>query len=83
MPIQGSAAELIKIAMIDIQKNIENDKLKSKMILQIHDELLFEYPLDEEEHLISMVKKSMENAMSLKVPIIVDYGFGKDWFEAH
>ena len=53
------------------------------MILQIHDELLFEYPLDEEEHLISMVKKSMENAMSLNVPIIVDYGFGKDWFEAH
>ena len=83
MPIQGSAAELIKIAMIDIQKNIENDKLKSKMILQIHDELLFEYPLDEEEHLILMVKKSMENAMNLKVPIIVDYGFGKDWFEAH
>ena len=83
MPIQGSAAELIKIAMIDIQKNIENDKLNSKMILQIHDELLFEYPLDEEQHLISMVKKSMENAMSLKVPIIVDYGFGKDWFEAH
>ncbi|RZP24014.1 DNA polymerase I [bacterium] len=83
MPIQGSAAELIKIAMIDIQKNIENDKLNSKMILQIHDELLFEYPFDEEEHLISMVKKSMENAMSLKVPIIVDYGFGKDWFEAH
>ena len=83
MPIQGSAAELIKIAMIDIQKNIENDKLNSKMILQIHDELLFEYPLDEEEYLISMVKKSMENAMSLKVPIIVDYGFGKDWFEAH
>ena len=83
MPIQGSAAELIKIAMIDIQKNIENDKLNSKMILQIHDELLFEYPLDEKEHLISMVKKSMENAMSLKVPIIVDYGFGKDWFEAH
>ena len=83
MPIQGSAAELIKIAMIDIQKNIENDKLNSKMILQIHDELLFEYPFDEKEHLISMVKKSMENAMSLKVPIIVDYGFGKDWFEAH
>ena len=83
MPIQGSAAELIKIAMIEIQKNIENDKLNSKMILQIHDELLFEYPLEEEEHLISMVKKSMENAMSLKVPIIVDYGFGKDWFEAH
>ena len=83
MPIQGSAAELIKIAMIDIQKNIENDKLNSKMILQIHDELLFEYPPDEKEHLISMVKISMENAMNLNVPIIVDYGFGKDWFEAH
>ena len=83
MPIQGSAAELIKIAMIDIQKNIENESLNSKMILQIHDELLFEYPFDEKEHLVTMVKNSMENAMNLSVPIIVDYGYGKDWYEAH
>ena len=83
MPIQGSAAELIKIAMIDVQKNIELEHMNSKLILQIHDELLFEYPKEEKDILISLVKKSMENAMKLKVPIIVDYGSGKNWFEAH
>ncbi|MBT3664788.1 DNA polymerase I [bacterium] len=83
MPIQGSAAELIKIAMIDVQKNIELEHMSSKLILQIHDELLFEFPVEEKDVLIPLVKKSMENAMKLKVPIIVDYGSGKDWFEAH
>ncbi|MDG1223894.1 MAG: DNA polymerase, partial [Candidatus Marinimicrobia bacterium] len=83
MPIQGSAAELINIAMIDVQKNIELEHLSSKLILQIHDELLFEFPVEEKDILIPLVKKSMENAMKLKVPIIVDYGSGKDWFEAH
>ena len=83
MPIQGSAAELIKIAMIDVQKNIESEHLSSKLILQIHDELLFEFPAEEKNVLIPLVKESMENAMKLKVPIIVDYGSGKDWFEAH
>ena len=83
MPIQGSAAELIKIAMIEVQKEMKKNGLKSKMILQIHDELLFEYPVEEKDILVSMVKNSMENAMKLKVPIIVDYGFGKNWYEAH
>jgi len=83
MPIQGSAAELIKIAMIDVQKNIELEHMDSKLILQIHDELLFEFPIDEKDVLIPLVKESMENAMKLKVPVIVDYGSGKDWFEAH
>ena len=83
MPIQGSAAELIKIAMIDIQKEIKKEKLKSKMILQIHDELLFEFPKEEEDKLIPLVVNSMEAAMRLKVPIIVDYGCGKNWYEAH
>ena len=83
MPIQGSAAELIKIAMIDVQKNIELEHMNSKLILQIHDELLFEFPVDEKDVLIPLVKESMENAMKLKVPVIVDYGSGKDWFEAH
>ena len=83
MPIQGSAAELIKIAMIDVQKNIELEHMDSKLILQIHDELLFEFPVDEKDVLIPLVKESMENAMKLKVPVIVDYGSGKDWFEAH
>ena len=83
MPIQGSAAELIKIAMIEVQKEMKKNGLKSKMILQIHDELLFEYPVKEKDFLVSMVQDSMENAMKLKVPIIVDYGFGKNWYEAH
>ena len=83
MPIQGSAAELIKIAMIDVQKNLELEHMSSKLILQIHDELLFEFPVEEKDILIPLVKESMENAMKLKVPIIVDYGSGKDWFEAH
>ena len=76
-------AEKIKIAMIDVQKNIELENMNSKLILQIHDELLFEFPVDEKDVLIPLVKESMENAMKLKVPVIVDYGSGKDWFEAH
>ena len=83
MPIQGSAAELIKIAMIDIHKKLLKEELKSKMILQIHDELLFEFPEDEEDILISIVVNSMEQAMRLRVPIIVDYGVGNNWYEAH
>ena len=67
----------------NVQKNIELEHLSSKLILQIHDELLFEFPVEEKDVLIPLVKKSMENAMKLKVPIIVDYGSGKDWFEAH
>ena len=83
MPIQGSAAELIKIAMIDIHKKIVKEKIKAKMILQIHDELLFEFPKDEEDMLVPMVVNSMESAMDLSVPLVVDYGIGNNWFEAH
>ena len=83
MPIQGSAAELIKIAIIDIQKKIVKEGLRSKMILQIHDELLFEFPRDEEDKLIPIVVNSMETAMQLNVPIVVDYGIGNNWYEAH
>ena len=83
MPIQGSAAELIKIAMIDIYSKLSKEKLQAKMILQIHDELLFEFPEDEEEMLIHIVVNSMENAMDLSVPLVVDYGIGDNWFEAH
>ena len=83
MPIQGSAAELIKIAMIDIHNKLVKEKMKAKMILPIHDELLFEFPEDEEDMLIPMVLNSMENAMELSVPLVVDYGIGNNWFEAH
>ena len=83
MPIQGSAAELIKLAMYSIHHELLERDMRAKMILQIHDELLFEYPVEEKDILVSLVKNSMENAMKLKVPIIVDYGFGKNWYEAH
>ena len=83
MPIQGSAAEMIKVAMITILDEINKSKMKSKMILQIHDELLFESPEDEGEKLINIVVENMENAMKLTVPIIVEYGSGSSWLEAH
>ena len=83
MPIQGSAAEMIKIAMININNELIKNNFKSKMVLQIHDELIFEYPEEEEAILIRMVKNKMENAMKLSVPLVVDYGTGFNWLEAH
>ena len=83
MPIQGTAAEMIKIAMIQIHSKLEKNQMKSKMILQIHDELLFEYPIEEEQELINIVISKMENAMELQVPLIVDYGVGNNWYKAH
>ncbi len=83
MPIQGSAAEMIKLAMCAIQNEIEDQKMESKMILQIHDELLFEFPDSEEDSLLKLVVDKMENAMELSVPLIVDHGIGNNWFEAH
>ena len=83
MPIQGTAAEMIKLAMCSIQNELENQKLESKMVLQIHDELLFEIPTSEEEIMIKLVVDKMVNAMELSVPVEVDYGVGTSWFEAH
>ena len=83
-PIQGSAADIIKKAMILINKGLKNKMLKTKMILQIHDELLFEVPLIEKEEAISLIIPAMENAGLLaKIPLKVDYAFGKNWNEAH
>jgi DNA polymerase-1 len=82
-PIQGTAADLIKLAMIRIADRLRKDSRKSKMILQIHDELVFETPDSEVEKLSAMVKKEMEGAISLSVPVKVDVGFGANWFEAH
>jgi DNA polymerase-1 len=83
MPIQGTAAEMIKLAMIEIQDTLISQKLKSKMILQIHDELVFEFPSDELETLKMMIIDKMENALPLSVPLVVDCGWGKSWYEAH
>ncbi len=83
MPIQGTAAEMIKLAMIDIQKELESKKLESMMVLQIHDELVFEFPENELEPLKDLIISKMENALSLSVPLLVDCGWGKSWYEAH
>lgn len=82
-PIQGSAADMIKIAMINIYKETLHRKLKSKMILQVHDELLFEVHRDEIEPMKDLVQEKMLNAIALKVPLEVEVGFGENWLEAH
>lgn len=82
-PIQGTAADLIKLAMIEIDKEFTKNNLKSKMLLQVHDELLFEVTPDEKNKVYDIVKNNMENVYSFKVPIKVDINFGKNWGEAH
>jgi DNA polymerase-1 len=83
MPIQGTAAEMIKLAMISIHKKMKKESLKAMMILQVHDELIFEVPKEEIDHVKSMVIREMESALPLSVPIIVDWGVGDSWYEAH
>ena len=82
-PIQGSAADIIKIAMINIHKRLRDEPWESKMLLQVHDELVFDVPKTEVEQLTAMVKEEMENAFSLDVPLVVDVGLGDNWLEAH
>ncbi|MDP4989007.1 MAG: DNA polymerase I [Polaribacter sp.] len=82
-PIQGSAADIIKLAMINIHKRFEKENFKSKMILQVHDELVFDAHKDELIILKSIIKHEMENAFSLKVPLDVEIGVGNNWLEAH
>ncbi len=83
MPIQGTNAEMIKLAMIAIQNQLIQHDFNAKMILQIHDELLFEVPEDELERLKPIIVHEMETALPLSVPIVVDCGVGYSWFEAH
>ena len=82
-PVQGSAADLIKLAMISLAQQLKKHKMKSRMILQVHDELVFECPVKEKEKIHKLVKKEMEGVVSLSVPLIVDMGWGKNWNEAH
>ncbi len=82
-PIQGSAADMIKLAMISIHKRMKNSSLQSKMILQVHDELLFDVHKSEIEEMKQLVKEEMENAMELNVPVVVEAGVGDNWLEAH
>jgi DNA polymerase-1 len=82
-PIQGSAADMIKVAMIRIQEDIEAQSLKGKMIMQVHDELVFDIPKSEIDTFKSMVTDRMKNAIALQVPIEVEIGIGTNWLEAH
>lgn len=82
-PIQGSAADIIKISMIDIFSELNNKNYKSKMILQVHDELVFDIYKPELEEIKNLVKIKMENAIKLSIPLIVDIGVGNNWLEAH
>lgn len=83
MPIQGAAADMIKIAMVNLYHHFKEKQYKSKMVLQVHDELLFDVYKPELDEIRAVVKDKMENAMKLKVPIIVDSGIGDNWLDAH
>ena len=82
-PIQGSAADVIKIAMVDIQNQMISDNYRSKMVLQVHDELVFDMHKDEEKKLSKMVKDKMENAVKMKVHLLVESEAAENWLEAH
>ncbi len=82
-PIQGSAADVVKVAMIKIQKEFEKEKLQTRMLLQVHDELIFESPVEEVELAVNIIKMEMENAIETQVPLLVEVGVGENWLEAH
>ena len=86
-PIQGTASDIIKLSMIELNKHIENKKLHAKMLLQVHDELIFEIKNNEIEESIIIIKKIMETNhlqyIDFKVPLTVDYGVGNNWGESH
>lgn len=82
-PIQGSAADLIKLAMIRVEKNLADAGLGTKLLLQVHDELVFECPTNELDAAKKIIKEAMEHAMQLTVPLVVEVGSGRNWLEAH
>ena len=82
-PIQGSSADMIKVAMINVFNQMRKQNLRSKMILQVHDELVFDAHRDEVEQLKAIVKDKMLNAITLDVPLVVDMNTGENWLEAH
>ena len=80
-PIQGSAADVIKKAMINMAEALEREGLQTRMLLQVHDELIFEAPPNELEKLKILVPEAMESAMELDVPLKVDFAFGDTWYD--
>lgn len=83
MPIQGTAADMIKLAMISIHKELKRRKARTKMILQVHDELVFDVHRDELEELQPLIKELMETALPLEIPVVAETGTGSNWLEAH
>ena len=82
MPIQGTAADIIKIAMIRVEDRLRKEGMKSRLILQVHDELIVEAPEDEAEKAAAVLTEEMRSAAQLSVPLIADAGIGKSWFDA-
>jgi len=82
-PIQGTAADLVKVAMVRVARALKREGLKAKLILQIHDELLFDAPRDEAERVAALAKREMEGALDLGVPLEVSVGIGRNWLDAH
>jgi DNA polymerase-1 len=82
MPMQGSASDIVKLAMLRVVENLRREKLKARMILQVHDELVFEVPKKEIEKTSAVVKAAMENAAKIDAPLIVEIGVGENWMDA-
>ena len=82
-PMQGTAADIIKVAMIRIHARMLKERMQSKLLLQVHDELVFDCKLEEEKELMALVKDLMEGALPLAVPLVVDMRVGKNWLDAH
>jgi DNA polymerase-1 len=82
-PIQGTAADVIKIAMILIHQELKNRNLKTQMVLQVHDELVFDVPMEELDTIAEIVPVLMNNALKISVPLVADLSFGRNWYEAH
>jgi DNA polymerase-1 len=80
-PIQGSAADIIKLAMIKVDKELKSRELKSRLILQVHDELIVEVHKDEIDEVKKILKQEMENALDVDVPLKVDMNLGKSWYD--
>ena len=83
MPIQGAAADIIKLAMVNVHRRLKDEKMRARLILQVHDELIVECPANEAETVKKIIEYEMENAVKLTVPLTVDAHVGMSWAEAH
>lgn len=82
MPIQGTAADIMKLAMVNVHQRLKREQLSAKIILQVHDELIVECPEDEADNVCAILRDEMERAADLSVPLTVDAHIGKNWMEA-